>query len=311
MGHSREFPHAAPVSVCPACDGTRFSHYMRASDCHYSNEGEFSVSRCNACGLVFMDPMPTAEDLAPLYPQGYYSYRSPSLPGGWRHVLRIASGLRKRTLLPKFHSPGVMLDIGCGAGQYLLEMQHAGWKVFGLELSTEAADVGRRAGLNIAGGELTNAGFESGKFDFVRLNHSFEHIPNPAAVLQEISRILKPDGKLFIGVPNIAGLAAKVFGRYWWNFGVPVHVYNYSAGNLAMLLRRHGFRVERIRHYSDYASILGSLQIFLNRNRAPGVSDGPVFRNLLARPFAHYLARMLDFVRLGDCLEVIASKAGT
>jgi SAM-dependent methyltransferase len=203
-----------------------------------------------------------------------------------------------------------MLDIGCGAGQYLLEMQAQGWVVYGAELSRAAAEAGRRAGLDIRGGELMQAGFGDAMFDFVRSNHSFEHIPNPEPVLAEIRRVLKPGGKLFIGVPNIEGAMARLFGRYWWYMGLPVHTYSYSPRNLSLLLERCGFRVERVRYYSDYGGTLGSLQIWLNRHRVPRSSDGWVVRSLLLRLPGQYLARLLDFFRMGDCIEVIATPAG-
>ena len=39
-------------------------------------------------------------------------------------------------------------------------------------------------------------------FDYVRSYHSFEHMSNPRETLADIHRILKPDGKLMIGVPT-------------------------------------------------------------------------------------------------------------
>jgi SAM-dependent methyltransferase len=251
--------------------------------------------------------MPSVQDLGQLYPKTYYSYQPPSLPSGPSAVLKKLLRMKKSTAVPRFAAPGVMLDVGCGAGHYLLEMKQQGWQVYGSELSEDAAAAGRSAGLDIRGGELTDAKFKEGMFDFVRLNHSFEHIPDPAVVLREIRRILKPEGRLFIGVPNIDGLMARIFSVYWWYFGVPVHTYNYNPANLAKLLERHGFVVERLRYYSDYASFLGSLQIYLNRDKRPGVSTGPLLGSSLLKLPAQYLCRFLDMVRLGDCIEVICA----
>lgn len=298
--------HSRVTSPCICCGSTSFAHHLTGWDYHYGAAGEFTSVRCEGCGLVRIDPMLRADQLALLYPQDYYSFRSPELPGAVKQAIKRVIGLGRRTLLPRFEKAGVMLDVGCGAGQYLLEMRHRGWQVFGSELSSQAAQAGRAVGLDIRSGELTDAGFESGMFDFVRLNHSFEHIPNPGEILDEIRRIIKPTGWLFIGVPNSAGLMAKLFGRYWWYVGLPVHTYTYNPANLRGLLARHGFHTEKVRFHSDYGGVLGSVQILLNRNSAPRTSDGRVIRSAALRLPAQYLARTLDFLRAGDCIELLA-----
>jgi SAM-dependent methyltransferase len=314
--HAGAFVQAAVLEACPVCDGRDVRPYLRARDAHNQIPGEFSTSRCGSCGLVFMNPMPSVAELAALYPSGYYSYVTPDKAVGFRRALAAARnlaikllGFERRTLVPKFVRPGVMLDVGCGAGLYLLQMRKRGWRVHGSELSAAAAEEGRRQGLDIRGGELTEAGFEAETFDFVRLNHSFEHMPDPVPVLREIRRILKADGKLFVGVPNLASAAAKVFGRYWWNFGVPLHTYNYSAHNLSLLLERHGFTVVRLRYYSHYTAILGSLQILANRKRRPGIDTGPILNSWMLRLLTQPLARTLDLFHLGDCIELICTQS--
>lgn len=304
----RSFPDARSLSACPICKSTDLQFYVVGRDRHYGIEGHFSTDKCANCGLVFLNPMPSTDDLAHLYPKNYYSYDIPVVPSRLSRLFKCALGLSRQTALPYFKVPGVMLDVGCGAGVHLMEMKTRGWKVYGLELSEEAATVGRSAGLDIRCGELMGASFDSEMFDFIRLNHSFEHMTNPDEVLQEIGRLLKKDGKLFIGVPNIGGLMPRIFGVYWWHLCIPVHTFNYNPANLRTLLERHGFVVNRTRYYSDYGGLLGSLQIYLNRNTTPGNSNGPLLRNWLFKLFAHYVSRLFDAVRLGDCIELVCSR---
>jgi SAM-dependent methyltransferase len=304
-----QFSDSIEYTRCPSCASDRIALHIVGNDFQLANEGDFRTDRCDACGLIFMNPMPSVAELKRFYPDQYYSFEGPSLPAGPRYLLRRLLGLQKKTLVPAFPQPGTMLDIGSGAGQYLLEMRAKGWQVYGSELSPLAAAAGRCAGLDIREGELTAAGFDTGMFDFVRSNHSFEHIPNSGQVLQEIRRILKPDGKLFLGVPNVEGAWARLFGKYWWNYGVPVHTYNFSPRSIRVLLESHGFAVERIRYYSDYTGLTGSTQIFVNRQLRPRRPTGPILSNWVLRVPAHYLCRLLDLVQLGDCIEVIAAKS--
>jgi SAM-dependent methyltransferase len=301
------FAHSTRLDKCPACESNDVGHFRTSVDYHYQIPGEFSADKCRSCGLEYINPMPTAADLEALYPDDYYSYEVPTLPQGMKQVLKRLVGLKKRTYVPPFASPGRMLDIGCGAGQYLLEMRAAGWQVHGSELNRHGAAAGRQAGLDIRGGELMQAGYDSNSFDFIRSNHSFEHIPNPMPVLAEIRRLLKSDGKLFIGVPNVDGWMARLFGRYWWYVGLPVHTFGYNPSSITALLTRSGFRVEKVRYHSDYGGVLGSLQILANRKRLPRSSDGRIVRSMLLRLPAQYFARTLDLLGGGDCIEVIAS----
>lgn len=304
----RHFEHEVKLDYCPACRGSRIELYVVSGDYHYGIQGNFSTSRCTDCGTVFINPMPSALDLGALYPDDYYSYQTPVVESLARRLIRNLFRYPRVFTLPNYSKPGTMLDIGCGAGHYLLEMKRRGWAVFGAELSRGAAEAGRRAGLDIRGGELTKDSFSPNMFDFVRSNHSFEHIPNPDEVLQVIRNILKDDGKLFIGIPNFDGLWPQLFGKYWWNFGLPVHTFNYSQKGIRSILERNGFVVERIVHNSDYSGLLGSLQIKHNAKNGICRSDGRIMSSKTMRMPAHYTSKFLDLIRRGDCIEIIASK---
>lgn len=305
------------VENCIACGGSEFAEYLHAPDPHYGNKGLFRIVRCKDCGLQFLDPMPTQKFLDGAYPDDYYAYGTPTLRSGMK---RAAKGmkdavrpflfLRKHvTLDPRFAKPGTMLDIGCGTGQFLLEMKAKGWEVKGVEVSDAAAEAGRRAGLDIFGGTLLEAKLPSQYFDYVRSNHSFEHIENPREVLREIRRIIKPDGKLLIGVPNVDSWAARAFGPYWFNLGPPVHPYGYSPKTLKLMLEREGFAVERTVYNSKTTGITGSLQIYINRNKnLPSHVGGVVLNPFLALP-AHWMSTFLDATKQGDAIELTARPA--
>jgi SAM-dependent methyltransferase len=163
-----------------------------------------------------------------------------------------------------------------------------------------------RSGLDIFAGTLLEANLPTAEFDYVRSNHSFEHIENPRDVLREIRRIIKPDGKLFIGVPNVDSLPAKLFGPYWYNLGPPTHPYGYSPRSLALLLEQEGFHVERLTYNSTYAGWVGSVQIFLNKKSKHQSHVGRVINNPALKLVGQWIAALTDAFRMGDCIEVVA-----
>lgn len=264
--------------------------------------------RCVGCGLVRMDPIPSLQELAGFYAQDYYAYQPLIRSTALRTIAKKLLKTQINTHNPEFKAPGRFLDIGCGSGEYLHLMKAAGWDVRGVEPSLFGASQAQREGLDVVHGTLHDAKFPANSFDYIRSNHSFEHMPNPAEVLVEIRRILKPGGKLFLGIPNTESVPYRIFGRYWWYLGIPVHTFSYGTSNISALLRRTGLKVGRIYYQSNYSSILGSLQIYLNRNGSRKSTEGLLIRNPLLKVFANLLTKMCDFTRNGDAIEVIATK---
>ncbi len=119
-------------------------------------------------------------------------------------------------------------------------------------------------------------------------------------------RIVKPTGLLFIGVPNVAGMMARVYGTYWWYLGAPVHPFGYNPDSLRRILSESGFEVERVNYNSTFAGFFGSLQLYLNRNNGKLGEDGWITQNRVLMVIGHWIARIIDLMRMGDCIEVIA-----
>ena len=295
---------------CPACEATTQRDVGVARDRHYGIQGEYRVAQCDSCELVFLNPMYEDSELARFYPQDYYAYQDHSreLSPALRFVHQML-GFQDGTKDPIFERPGKVLDIGCGSGWFLSKRGSEGWQTCGVEISEAAARLGaEQAGLNIFRGTLLEAGFPADSFDYVRLNHSFEHISCPNETLREIYRILRPGGSVLIAVPNYSSLNARMFGRYWFYLGIPVHAFSYSANNLSRLLTRSGLEVRSVIHNSNYAGILGSFQIWLNRNNGKRSTEGFFINAVSLRVVSQWMAKIFDWFGQGDVIEAIAWK---
>lgn len=307
MGQNQRVGVWSSLAECPLCAERDLVCFLTASDTHYRIAGQYQIDRCRRCGLVFLNPRPDFATLMALYPKdSYYAYHDPTLkPSPWKLAMNRWL-LNVETRDPEFPVPGKVLDVGCGSGAFLGKMRAKGWEACGVEASPEAAETGSRHGLNIFAGTLVKAAFPDGTFDYVRLNHSLEHILDPNETLSEIRRILKPSGKLMIGVPNIDGATFRVFGRWWYYLAPPVHVFHYSPDTLSRLLRKHGFEPERIVYNSNYHGLLEGFQIFLNRGTLLTAGEGTLANSRVLRVLAHRAAKILDFLGIGDCIEITA-----
>jgi ubiquinone/menaquinone biosynthesis C-methylase UbiE len=102
---------------------------------------------------------------------------------------------------------GNFLDVGCGAGYAMQMAKEAGCEVFGIDPNPGGHGVGRvGSGFNVDAkvieGYAEKIGFESKMFDTVYSSHVLEHVNSETESLQEMSRVMKDDGVLIIGMPT-------------------------------------------------------------------------------------------------------------
>ena len=293
---------------CPICNSTHSKIKFNARDHHYGNEGSWVERECSGCGSFFLDPLPDARELLRMYPDDtYYSFQlRPERP--LRRRLLHMVGVRLGTREPALNEPGSVLDFGCGAGEFLVSMRRKGWTVSGVEVNPGAIRRARDLGLDVRPELSGESGFSDAKFDYIRANHSLEHLPNPGLIIQDFFRFLRPGGTLFIGVPTNDGFAARAFGKFWWYLSAPVHPVTFSTRGLIGLVERAGFTVTRVSTNSDWGSLTGSLQIFLNRNSARRSTEGLIFRIKPLLLIGQWLAKLQDVLGAGDKVELIAKK---
>jgi SAM-dependent methyltransferase len=303
---------------CPLCGTTEYAPLFRARDYIYGNSGEYEMVQCTNCTLGFLDPMFTEAELSNFYPKDYYAFSDrfgqPEGLAAFKANLWKLVGLRQGhpTKDPKFERPGRLLDIGCGSGWFLFKMRDRGWEVQGVEPNVAAAEFGaKEKGLCIFPGSLLDARLPAQSFDYIRLNHSFEHMEHPNQILGEIYRLLADGGKVMIGVPNREGLNARMFGPYWYHLALPLHPFSYSTKTLSRMLTKHNFTVQNVIFNTDYMGVLGSIQILLNRKKDPPSSVGRFVRSRLARLLCCWTAHLQNALHVADVIEITATKQTT
>ncbi|MDB6144815.1 MAG: putative methyltransferase [Pseudomonas sp.] len=99
---------------------------------------------------------------------------------------------------------GPALELGCFEGAFTELFSHRFSDLTVIEAASDLIDLTRaRVGSSVA---FVCSTFETAdlepRYDNIFLIHTLEHLDNPQAVLQRISRWLTPTGRLFIGVPN-------------------------------------------------------------------------------------------------------------
>lgn len=161
---------------------------------------EGTLVKCEECGLVFKNPMPSDKTITDYYKKNYSDIFDEKKIISYRQEIFLNFLKKARRYSDKGRR---LLDVGCGYGFFLNLAKDQGWEVYGAELSEDACQFARRKlGANIFCGGLKEASFPSDYFNIVTLWNVLDHMTEPRQQLLEIRRILKNDGLLFLRLPN-------------------------------------------------------------------------------------------------------------
>ena len=122
--------------LCNLCGSASAKPLFSAIDRLYGLKGRFQYVRCDNCGLVYMNPQVTPDCISQIYPENYaqhQAYSSGPDKGSQRPHL-------PKTILGTLTPDSNVLDVGCGNGDFLRQLQqHCRCRVNGLDISENAA----------------------------------------------------------------------------------------------------------------------------------------------------------------------------
>ena len=243
------------MNGCLLCGSSAATELHRGSDRLYATTDKiFAVVRCQACGLVRIDPQPPDAELHRYYPKQYWFEPKPTLAGRLEEVYRKLM-LRDHVAFAKKVLAGKrarrVLDVGCGGGLFLRELREPGIEVFGLDVSVEAAKVAMRQNqVPVTVSDLQAAPFASGSWDLITMYHVLEHVPAPPQFLRAVAGLLAPGGSLIAQVPNLDCWQYRVFGAKWSGLDIPRHLNDFRLSDMRRMMEGCGFEIVRVKHFS-------------------------------------------------------------
>lgn len=231
-------------ATCQICGDERCQPYVERRD-RFSDQ-VFHYVQCVGCGEVYLNPRPTLEEISAFYPDHYESYETIENQSTrlqqtllWKNqekVLKYVQGFTS--------GPGSLLDIGCSTGQFMRVTREHGWSVTGIELVDHAAEIARtRYQLDVRTGDLDNVPLPSQGFDIITMWDVLEHLHAPRRALEKIRDLLKPNGILAVGFPNLDSYDRRIFGTAWIGWDAPRHLYLFSLPAFQRLFRETGFEL--------------------------------------------------------------------
>jgi len=243
------------AETCPLCGGAHRTPRFEAADRLFrTTTKRFPIVECRACGVLYLSPRPSGEELAAYYPPGYWW--SGGSEGG---LARRLEGAYRRVVLADHAAflaraagppPARILDVGCGSGDLLVMLKRRGYSCTGLDSALPALRAARAQGLPALLGDYHAPPLAPESFDVVSMFHFLEHVADPACALAFAHRVLRPGGRLVAQTPNAASWQMALHGARWSGLDVPRHLVNFRARDLARVVQQAGFRVRRRKHFS-------------------------------------------------------------
>jgi SAM-dependent methyltransferase len=278
---------------CLLCGSEDARELFRASDRLYATTAEvFRIVECARCGLVRMDPAPA--DLGRYYPKNYWFKPDTSIAARLEESYRRLMIRDHIAFVERAMTGGRVLDVGCGGGLFLGELQRRGARVIGLDNSAEAARAAwEQNRVKVLLGDFTRAPLAPGSCAVITMFHLLEHLPDPKAFLRSARELLQPGGRLVVQTPNLDCWQYRLLGRRWNGMDVPRHLNDFRSSDLQRLLEQCGFRVRRRKFFSWRDNPAG-----LATSLAPSLD--PVARNVrrLDESGAGKLAKDLAYLAL-------------
>src|ERR1039458_5391925 len=116
-----------PVKACHVCEGVRVYYLFSTSD--------HRVVRCEDCGLVFLNPQPSDDELARIYGADYFLGSDSEKGRLAAGEIKLATARFYLSEIRRYRGPesGRLLEIGCGDGDLLVLAEAEGWHVTGVE----------------------------------------------------------------------------------------------------------------------------------------------------------------------------------
>jgi SAM-dependent methyltransferase len=262
------------LSACPVCEAKHAlatAHFSDLRDVLFGcAPGAWRTWRCASCASLYVNPRPTAQTIGLAYRTyfthgddagGTLGWRQSALGRAMQRYLRHRYGhgepsgaapwlpfplksladdeMRHLPILAK--AERAVLDVGCGAGEFLQLAQQFGWRSFGVDPDAQAVARAAVNGVQAVTGDIGTARAFDRQFDAITFRHTIEHMHAPHATLQTAHALLQSGGQLWLQVPNANAWGARLRGAHWRDLDPPRHLFVPTRAALARVVEQAGF----------------------------------------------------------------------
>jgi 2-polyprenyl-3-methyl-5-hydroxy-6-metoxy-1,4-benzoquinol methylase len=252
---------------CLACGSKNYISYLKPSVSNYKgplfgyNEvrGTQNLVRCMNCSLIFENPIFDQKHIIGQYKAENFNISN------YNFNLKLKTFTKSFLNFYKFRPIAknrLALDIGCGGGGALVALKKFGFNSEGIEPSKQLSLYARKLGFKIYNNSIENFSIKK-KYDLIILYDVLEHLRHPNKILNKIYKILKPNGKFIINIPDEGSFLIKLLGKYnWWIMSC--HLAHYNKKSLQIILKKNNFKIIKKNKFYQYYTLGYLLKIASN-----------------------------------------------
>lgn len=230
------------------------------------------IRRCPDCTLMWLDPMPTDEELEKVYSKNYYENKELASDDAQKtygysdylsEKLYKQIGFQKivnqiKSLLHANNKKISLLELGCGLGFFLDVAQDAGFTVEGTEFNKYAIKwIADKYRFPVSSKKLND--FEDNSYDVICMMDVIEHLRDPFDVINESHRVLKNGGILTFTTMECDSFISRLLGDRLEDIRkIHEHLFFFTKKSIKKSLKKSGFAVEKI-NYTGHTFSCGDL----------------------------------------------------
>lgn len=266
------------IGCCPLCGSRASLLYTDQTDIVFRcAPGKWIINQCRTCGSGYLDPRPTPDSIHLAY-EDYYTHdvegialqpKKRHVTGQFRRAIdgrnKLVYGIQSSdasifwgailhripyigaffdpfgsALKPPRKPNDLLLDFGCGNGEFMSYASQMGWKTLGVDFDKKAILSAEKKGHHVRLG-----GFDvienSERFSAINMSHVIEHVHDPIEILKKCFKHLEPGGELHIETPNFDSYGRLRWGQYWRGLECPRHLVIFNRKSLDSALKKVGF----------------------------------------------------------------------
>jgi hypothetical protein len=229
------------VGTCRCCG--RAAGATGVLDVASTDTGErFTIARCDACAVLLTTPVPA--DLAPYYATDLARTMKVPESGTFSALRQVQLG-REAARITRHGDPGVVVDVGCGAGDFVSTLHRRGLRCI-------AADAGEDAPPSLrAMPDLPYVRFDFDTYELaasdlpegftVVLRHVLEHVREPRTCLERLAS--QGARRFYLVVPNADSRERRLLGSDWYQWDAPRHLWHFEPETLEAVCARAGLAI--------------------------------------------------------------------
>jgi SAM-dependent methyltransferase len=213
--------------------------YLNCKDHLVSGEEFRLVMRSD---FEILQTLPVPKDLSIYYDSENYISHTDSKKS---FIDKIYRGVKRYMLAEKLKwisqvsSGEKILDIGAGTGDFLIAAKNKNFKISGIEPNAGARKLALEKGIKL---QPDLSSFKGNSFNVISMWHVLEHVPDLDFQLNQLYRLLEPNGIVVIAVPNFKSFDAKYYKENWAAYDVPRHLWHFSQNGISELFKKYNFR---------------------------------------------------------------------